>query len=77
MPELTRRTKWYTDTKAIEIGDLVIIIDESAPKNVWERGIVEEVHPGPDKNIRSATIRTSTTIRKRPVSKLAILDVRE
>jgi hypothetical protein len=77
MPELTRRTKWYTDTKAIEIGDLVIIIDESAPRNVWERGIVEEVHPGPDKNIRSATIRTSTTIRKRPVSKLAILDVRE
>jgi hypothetical protein len=77
LPEISRRTKWHDNVKPIEIGDLVLIVDESAPRNVWERGIVESLHPGRDSKVRTATIRTSTTTRKRAVSKLAILDVKK
>lgn len=75
IPELTRRTKWYEDQKPIQLGDVVIIVDEQAPRNHWEKGIVDQLHVGVDGKVRSATVRTAKTLRKRPVAKLAILDV--
>jgi hypothetical protein len=63
LPEISRRTQWHDNVKPIEVGDLVLIVDESAPRNVWERGIVESLHPGRDNKVRTATIRTSTTTR--------------
>jgi hypothetical protein len=76
LPDLTRRTKWYTDQKPIELGDCVIIVDDKAKRNCWEKGIVEKLHESVDGKIRTATVRTAKAIRTRPVAKLAILDVK-
>jgi len=77
LPVLTKRSKWFEDQPSLKIGDIVIIIDDTAPRNLWRRGIVEDVHPGVDKKVRSATVRTSTGTYKRPVAKLARLEVRK
>jgi hypothetical protein len=73
LPIVTKRTKWFADGRPLQVGDLVLIVDENAQRNVWERGIVEELHTGPDNKTRSASVRTSTSIRKRPVAKLAVI----
>jgi hypothetical protein len=75
LPDLTKRTKWYTDQRPIKEGDVVIICDEAGTRNCWEKGVVIELREGPDGKCRSATVRTARTTRLRPVSKLAILDV--
>ncbi|XP_055711452.1 uncharacterized protein LOC129806705 [Phlebotomus papatasi] len=75
LPELTRRTKWYSTTKTIKIGDVVVVCDEQLPRNQWPLGRVEEVFPAPDGKIRSAMVRTRYGLYKRPVAKLAVLDV--
>lgn len=77
LPDLTKRTKWYTDQKHIEIGDVVILIEENAERNQWEKGIVEKLHPGPDGKVRTVSVRVAGKTKKRPVAKLAILDVRK
>ncbi|XP_058817784.1 uncharacterized protein LOC131681093 [Topomyia yanbarensis] len=74
LPTICRRTKWFNDTKSIAVGDLVIIAD-GGKRNSWVRGRVIEIQPGADGRIRRASLQTSAGIMKRPVSKLAILDV--
>lgn len=76
LPTLTKRTKWFDKVKNIEVGDLVIICDDTAPRNVWQRGKIIEVYPSKDGTIRSALVQTSTGKYQRPVHKLSVLDVK-
>ncbi|XP_055618971.1 uncharacterized protein LOC129764162 [Toxorhynchites rutilus septentrionalis] len=74
LPTLTRRTKWFNETKPIQCGDLVIVIDETR-RNRWIRGRVLQVITGSDKRVRQALVQTQGGLFRRPVSKLAVLDV--
>ncbi|XP_055622739.1 uncharacterized protein LOC129766247 [Toxorhynchites rutilus septentrionalis] len=76
LPEITRRTKWFINTKAIGIDDVVIIADPKNPRNCWPRGKVIGICPGRDGQPRSATVKTGNGVYERPVAKLAVLDVR-
>ncbi|XP_017469384.1 PREDICTED: uncharacterized protein LOC108361294 [Rhagoletis zephyria] len=75
LPTLTRRTKWHQRVKPIAIGDVVIICDDNESRGEWKRGIVLEVYPAPDGQVRSALVKTSSGNLRRPASKLAVLDV--
>lgn len=76
LPTLTKRTKWFKPAKPIELGDVVIVVDEKSQRNSWPKGIVEELLPGKRGIIRQVMVRTAKGIRKRSVSKLAVLDVK-
>ncbi|XP_055633977.1 uncharacterized protein LOC129774286 [Toxorhynchites rutilus septentrionalis] len=66
--------RWVEETKPVQPGDLVIVIDDSR-RNGWIRGRIVEVTPGSDGRIRQALVQTSSGLFRRPVSKLAVLDV--
>lgn len=74
LPVLTRRMKWFGDVKPVAEGDLVLIIDDGR-RNGWLRGRVKEVVPSKDGRVRQAVVQTARGILKRPVAKLAVLDV--
>lgn len=74
LPIITRRSKWFDDVRPIAVGELVVIIEESM-RNGWIRGRVIKVFPGSDGRIRMADVQTSTGILRRPVVRLAVLDV--
>jgi hypothetical protein len=73
LPTVSLRTKWFDETKSLEIGKLVLIVDDSLKRGEWKRGIVQAVHPGRDGRVRSATVKTATGTYQRPVSKLAVI----
>ncbi|XP_065363858.1 uncharacterized protein LOC135957111 [Calliphora vicina] len=75
LPTLTRRSKWCEHTKPVAPGDLVLICDPAVSRRDWKRGRVVNVFPGSDGVIRRADVQTSSGILKRPVSKLAVLDL--
>lgn len=75
LPELTRRTKYHEEVGPITPGCLVLVCDANKSRNQWERGRVVEVIIGTDGRVRTATIQTKGGTMRRPVSKLAILDV--
>lgn len=66
LPTLTRRSKWFAETKPVEVGDLVIVIDETK-RNGWDRGRVQEVLPGRDGRIRRAVVQTGNGLFRRAV----------
>ncbi|XP_055633808.1 uncharacterized protein LOC129774135 [Toxorhynchites rutilus septentrionalis] len=76
LPTLTRRSKWFDDVKPIGIGDLVIVVEEGI-RNGWTRGRVLEVIAGLDGRIRQAMVQTASGLVRRPVAKLARLDLKE
>jgi hypothetical protein len=77
LPNISRRSKWFDDTKPIQPGDLVVIAEDGAKRNSWVRGKVVRVHPGKDGRIRVADVQTSSKVLKRPVSSLAVLEVQD
>lgn len=76
LPTLTRRTKWFGEVQPIEPGSLVMIVDDTK-RNGWIRGRVLEVVIGQDGRIRQALVQTSGGVFRRPVSKLAVLDLKD
>lgn len=56
------------------ITNIVMVVDESQ-RNGWVKGRVVEVLKAKDGQVRSAVVRTSQGIIKRPAVKLALLEV--
>ncbi|XP_026330396.1 uncharacterized protein LOC113237898 [Hyposmocoma kahamanoa] len=61
------------DTSKLQVGDIVVVVDSTLPRNVWPMGRVERTYPGPDGSVRVADVRTKTGVFKRPTSKLVVL----
>lgn len=60
LPELLRRRdKWLRDSKLIQIDDIVLVVDENAPRNSYKKAKVIGLNHGTDGKVRSVTIQTS------------------
>lgn len=75
LPDLRKRSKWFTDGKPIKLNDIVLVIDENSPRNCYRKAKVIGLNTGRDGKVRSVTIQTSSGILVRAISKLAVLDV--
>ncbi|XP_055633223.1 uncharacterized protein LOC129773611 [Toxorhynchites rutilus septentrionalis] len=75
LPTLTRRTKWFQPVKPIETGDIVLVVDNTLPRNCWPRGRVISVVHSKDGQVRRGVVQTMHGLLERPVVKLAFLDV--
>ena len=53
----------------------MLICDPGVSRREWQRDIVDEVCAGSDGVVRGAVVRTKNGVLKRPVSKLAVLDL--
>ena len=73
LPSLQRRQKWLQPERCIEVRDVVLIVDDHAPRNSWLMGIVVETYNDRNGLVRSVKIKTKTTTLVRPVVKLCLL----
>ncbi|XP_062541894.1 uncharacterized protein LOC134209888 [Armigeres subalbatus] len=76
LPTLTKRTKWFSKSRNIQPGDLVLLVEDKR-RNGWSRGRVVEAIAADDGVVRQAIVQTANGMLRRPASKLAILDVME
>lgn len=75
LPALTRTEKRYVRVTQLQVGDIVMICDDTVSRNLWQKGVVAEVIVAKDGQTRSAMVRVGSKLLKRPVSKLAVLDI--
>ena len=74
LPNLTARDRWTSDSKSAAIGSLVLILDDDQPRGHWELGRILATYPGDDGRVRAVDVKTATTMLRRPVSKIGILE---
>ncbi|XP_044745195.1 uncharacterized protein LOC123307057 [Coccinella septempunctata] len=73
LPTLVPRGDSSNKARPLRIGDVVLIVDSTLPRNTWPMGLVKSTYPGPDGGIRVAEVRTRTGVFRRPVSELAVV----
>ncbi|KAL0818485.1 hypothetical protein ABMA28_008940 [Loxostege sticticalis] len=73
--QFLHRYRWSHQTPEPQLGDIVLIKENDLPPCKWLLGRVIAKHPGTDNITRVVTLRTKTTLIKRPVSKLCILPI--
>lgn len=74
---LMHRYKWSRQTPEPKIGDIVLIKEDDLPPGQWLLGRVIDKHQGSDRITRVVSLRTKSSILKRPTSKLCILPIDE
>lgn len=62
-----------SERRNVREGDVVIIVDNTLPRNVWPRGVVTKIFPGPDNEVRNVEVRTKGGTFRRPTTRLAVL----
>ncbi|XP_070549159.1 uncharacterized protein [Ptychodera flava] len=70
---LQQRSKWQKQRRNVEVGDIVLIVDKSVPRNSLLMGVVEMTFKDKKGDVRSCRVKTKTSTLERPVAKLCIL----
>ena len=69
------RYKWNKVTPSLTVGSLVLVVDERYPPAKWPLGRIVQTHEGKDGLTRVVTVRTQTSILKRPIVKMCPLPI--
>ncbi|XP_026672465.1 uncharacterized protein LOC113464792 [Ceratina calcarata] len=59
LPTLMPRKKWRESEPPLKVGDIVLILDDNTERNTWRKGVITEVFPGADGQVRVAEVRTA------------------
>ena len=62
------------ETMYVNTGDVVLIIDENAPRGCWPMGLVVGVTQGRDGLVRSVKIKCRDKFVVRPITKIVLLE---
>ncbi|XP_063044225.1 uncharacterized protein LOC134438561 [Engraulis encrasicolus] len=73
LPLLQERQKWTRVRRGYAVGDIVMVVDNTAPRGSWVLGKVEEALPDSKGLVRTVKIKTKTGVYERPVTKLCLL----
>lgn len=73
LPLLQERQKWTQVKQNLSPGDVVMIVDDSAPRNSWVLGRVLQTLPDAKGLVRRVLIKTESNTLERPVEKLCLV----
>ncbi|KAF7650068.1 hypothetical protein LDENG_00131850 [Lucifuga dentata] len=75
---LQERQKWTKVRKNLNVGDIVLVVDPTAPRGSWPLGRVLETKPDGRGLVRSVKLQTKTSVIEQPITKLCcILETEE
>ena len=75
LPNLQVRSKWLEKQRNLQIGDIVLVLDESLLRAHWPLGRVMQVFPGSDGLVRTVELKTAyANSLMRPINKLCLLE---
>ena len=73
LTSLNRFNKWHHLTRNLQVGDIVVLRENSLILTRWPLARVSQVHCGKDGLVRVATVRTAKGMYRRAVIKLVPL----
>ena len=75
LPSLLARPKWQKERRNLQVGDVVLMIEDSAPRGFWPLARITAVFPGSDSRVRSVEVKTASgTVYRRPTAKVCLLE---
>ena len=73
LPTLQTRQKWLLECDNLEVSDVVLVVDNTAPRCKWLTGKITETFPDKRGFVRQVMVKTKLGIVKRPIAKLCLI----
>ncbi|GFW04299.1 integrase catalytic domain-containing protein [Trichonephila clavipes] len=73
LSELQQRNKWQFKKQNVNVGDLVVLIEDNMPTFKWPLGRITEIYCGSDALIRVVKVKTQFGEYKRTISRVYLL----
>lgn len=73
LPLMQERQKWNEVQRSFVPGDVVVVVDSTAPRGSWILGRILQTFPDRKGLVRSVSLQTKTSVIKRPVTKICLL----
>lgn len=73
LTSLQQRAKWLKEERNVKIGDIVLVVDSSVPRNNWPLGRVVDVVTDKHGLVRVVKVKTKSCVLQRPITKLCTL----
>ncbi|KAL2092716.1 hypothetical protein ACEWY4_012514 [Coilia grayii] len=70
---LQERQKWMDVKRNLNVGDIVLVVDPTAPRGSWPLARVLETKPDGRGLVRSVKLKTKTSVLERPITKLCCI----
>ena len=70
---LQNRNKWTNVRRNAQVGDVVLLTDETLHRTEWPMGRISSLEPDSEGLVRSVKVKTAKSELRRPVSKLVYL----
>ncbi|XP_064120644.1 uncharacterized protein LOC135225243 [Macrobrachium nipponense] len=70
---LQQRQKWFKERRNVRVGDIVLMVNESAARCHWPLARVVQTKAGKDGLVRTVTVRREGKDYDRPLSKLVLI----
>lgn len=77
LTQLQERQRWSAPGRNFCVGDVVLIVDETSPRNSWPLGKILETFPDSRGFVRQVKVKTKTNELCRPITKLCLLQETE
>lgn len=75
LPTLQKRRKWGNASRNFAVNDVVLVLDDRVPRCCWPLGRILEVYQNKrDEMVRSAKVKTNTSVLVRPIDKIVLLE---
>jgi hypothetical protein len=73
LQSLQQRRRWTRATPNFQLGDIVLMKEDTTTPLQWPIAVIQEIHPGRDGIVRVVTVKTPKGVYKRPTSKICPL----
>ncbi|KAK7878865.1 hypothetical protein WMY93_034256, partial [Mugilogobius chulae] len=73
LPLLQEKQRWTGVQRNLVVGDLILLMDSTAPRNSWIMGRIVQTYPDRKGFVRQVRIKTKTSCLDRPISKVCLL----
>ena len=73
LPHLQQHQKRAQPRRNVQVGDVVLIVDDTQPRNSWQPGTVLETMPNKRGHVSKVKLRTQSSVLLRPISKVCLL----
>ena len=74
---LQRRAKWTTPRPNLEVGTMVLILEDNQPAALWSMGRVLRTIPDSQGIVRNVVLKTAHGELRRPIQKVSVLPTNE
>nr|XP_054607751.1 uncharacterized protein LOC129167238 [Nothobranchius furzeri] len=73
LPLLQERQKWSKPQRNFTVGDVIVVMDHTAPRGSWILGRIINTYPDKNGLVRAVQLKTKTGQLERPISKICLL----